>query len=317
MTVLLNCVAIGVLLALIPLDVRADDPIEAIRYLQNSRSDTLSWNLTGSRTTLRDRDSKTIASRIRSQQSGDLTFSSSTSVEMGKQKTTVLIHNPKYCGTLARIENGSWSLTALYLSSDPRYNTHLRRTNPLFLEFQMPPFSLLLDEITTGVSTANGTDPEWGDAYAITPGPPHDTGAVRPQFKDIVVNVRHMEGHTVVSRLTTRLEVKDRDPIIQTRQTFEFADWKVCGKDVLPLSIRKISENLDPENMSAVLSTSITERKFDLSKMSEPMNEEECWLTFYNIPEPEGTQQNSLMRWVLVVAACVGIAVCVKVLKPK
>lgn len=228
-----------------------------------------------------------------------------------------MIYNPQYCGTVARIENGSWSLTALYMKSDPRYNIHLRRTVSLFVEFDMPPFSLLLDEITTGVATAKGIDPEWGDSYAITPGPASVTGAVRPQFKDVVVTVRQIEGQIVLSRLTARLEVKNRDPVSQTRQTFEFTDWTVCGKDVLPQSIRKISENLEPENLSSVISRSTSERKFDLSKMSEPMNEEECWLTFYGIPEPEGTQGGSFMRWLLLVAACAAIAVSVKVLKPK
>jgi hypothetical protein len=86
---------------------------------------------------------------------------------------------------------------------------------------------------------------------------------------------------------------------------------------LFPQSIVKTSENLDPENLSKVRTKTVSKRAFDLTHMDDSIHEEECWLPYYGIPEPEGTQHGWIMPWMFVIAACVAIVFFIKVMKEK
>ena len=131
------------------------------------------------------------------------------------------------------------------------------------------------------------------------------------------MHVREINGQSVVSRLSARLNAAVGDRKYQTRHTLELTDWRDSAAEVMPQEIRQIVEQLDPANLASVLIKSVITRKFDLTQMEKPINEDECWVSFYGIPEPEGARRSSRMPWIIGLAVCLAIAIAAKVLKTR
>jgi hypothetical protein len=197
----------------------------------------------------------------------------------------------------------------LYLSSEPEYRSNVASTFPGLTEFSGSHYAQLFDQICSGTADLLRTGEEVSEfSVRLGPAAEMESEAPRPEFSEVHVEVAATSAGWELRGI--RYEGRGSNGMTELRfgRQLTFTDWQETIAGRFPGTVNNRFQQLDLNDRSKILLETQSVGRFDFSRMADKIATEECFLSFYGLPEPE--DQGRTKSWVWLALAVVLGAGC-------
>ncbi len=286
-----------------------DESPESVRecvlsFVKLSQSVVRSWHVSGVERKSESKLSKKSESEmsVRSMSDGVFFLAESKIVKDKKTKTTIILANDDYSGTISRFEEQPWSIENLHLRSAVSFRSNIHDAFVPLAQFGQGPYELLFAAVSSGEFNERSREHK-SIVYDVKMKPTTESEPGKPVFAQVQVELERVDGNLFLKRISydSSATVGTLDLVMHTELVF--SEWKLAGDYYLPSRIVRDYKQLDPVKKGVVLVHSFEEKTYDYSRIQEPVAKNECYLSHYGLPEPLGVQRWSWLWLLLAVMA--------------